>query len=110
TAESLNVKVYVEATGIGISSEHRGRIVEAVMQGDRSTTRRYGGSGLGLAISKQLVELLGGEIGVESEQGFGSTFWFSVALERQCVEAPSDSWIASEVEADLDPEPSMRLD
>ena len=106
TAESLNVKFYVEDTGIGISSEHRGRIFEAFMQGDSSTTRRYGGTGLGLAISKQLVELLGGEIGVESEQGFGSTFWFSVALERQCVEAPSNSWIA----VDLDPEPSVRLD
>jgi two-component system sensor histidine kinase/response regulator len=110
TADSLNVKFYVQDTGIGISSEHRGRIFEAFMQGDSSTTRRYGGTGLGLAISKQLVELLGGEIGVESEQGFGSTFWFSVALERQQVEAPSNAGIESAVEADLDPEPSSRLE
>src|SRR5205085_8249986 len=109
TDDSLNVKFYVEDTGIGISSEHRGRIFEAFMQGDSSTTRRYGGTGLGLAISKQLVELLGGEIGVESEQGFGSTFWFSLTLETQQAEEAAKAWLASEVEADLDPDPGVRL-
>ena len=110
TAESVNVKFYVEDTGIGVSSEYRGRIFQAFMQGDSSTTRRYGGTGLGLAISKQLVELLGGDIGVESEPGHGSTFWFSVVFEKHRVEASSNTPIASAGEAELDQEPEARLD
>src|ERR1700730_13670049 len=98
TAESVNVKFYVQDTGIGVSSEYRGRIFQAFMQGDSSTTRRYGGTGLGLAISKQLVELLGGDIGVESEPGRGSKFWFSVMFEKQRLEAPSAARIATAVE------------
>jgi CheY-like chemotaxis protein len=110
TAESLNVKFYVEDTGIGISSEHIGRIFQPFMQGDSSTTRRYGGTGLGLAISKQLVELLGGDIGVESQPRRGSTFWFSVMFEKERVEALSKAHAESLVEAHLQPAPGARLD
>jgi len=108
--ESMHVKFYVEDTGIGISSEHCGQIFRPFMQGDSSTTRKYGGTGLGLAISQQLVELLGGDIGVESERGRGSIFWFSAVFEREPVEIPAVAQRADLIEAPLDPEPGARLD
>ena len=80
------VKFSVRDTGIGIPESRRSAIFAPFTQVDAATTRKYGGTGLGLSISKQLVELMGGEIGVISEEGKGSTFWFTVRLDKRSAE------------------------
>lgn len=82
TAEMVVIKFNIQDTGIGISSDKFPLLFQKFSQVDTSTTRKYGGSGLGLAICKQLVEMLGGTLGVESVAGEGSTFWFEIPFKR----------------------------
>jgi CheY-like chemotaxis protein len=91
-AQSVGLRVEVHDTGIGVSREARTRIFDSFSQADGSTTRKHGGTGLGLAISKQLVELMGGTIGVDNALTRGSVFWFSVRFDKRGVDAEDASF------------------
>ncbi|MBK9955791.1 MAG: response regulator [Rhodocyclaceae bacterium] len=85
--ERVKIRFEVQDTGIGLPPEAQARVFDAFEQAEASTARRHGGTGLGLAISRRLARLMGGETGVVSEVGQGSTFWFTAWLKRGCVEA-----------------------
>lgn len=80
-AAGARVRIAVSDTGIGVSQEQRDALFKPFVQADSSTTRKYGGTGLGLVVCKQLARLMGGDVGVESEPGRGSVFWFTICLE-----------------------------
>ena len=88
TQDTVCLRYEIEDTGIGIAADTLPRLFAVFEQGDNSTSRRYGGTGLGLAISKRLVEMMDGEIGVDSTPGEGATFWFTVRLGKGVAPTP----------------------
>jgi PAS domain S-box-containing protein len=98
TPTSVILRCSVQDTGIGIPEESKDRLFESFSQVDSSSTRKYEGSGLGLAISKQLVEMMGGEIGCHSEPGKGSIFWFTLVLETPAVVPETTMALPSDVQ------------
>lgn len=89
TESGVRLKFSVRDTGVGIPPEAQQRIFDSFTQADQSTTRRFGGTGLGTTIAKQLVELMGGRIGLESAVGLGSTFWCEITFDKQPERAGS---------------------
>ena len=98
-ADSFHIRIEVSDTGVGISADSCHKLFAKFSQADSSTTRRFGGTGLGLAISKNLVDLLGGEIGVESTPDRGSTFWFTVRLAHPEIPITRSTIVGSTLES-----------
>lgn len=96
------LRLEVKDTGVGIKPEAKEQIFESFIQADPSTTRRHGGTGLGLSISKKLVTMMGGEIGVASEPGKGSTFWFTVRFKKPSKQAMKKPRLIAEVFKEAD--------
>jgi signal transduction histidine kinase/DNA-binding response OmpR family regulator len=111
TPAAWPLRFEVRDTGIGIPADRIEQLFQPFMQVDSSTTRRYGGTGLGLAISRKLAELMGGQIGVHSKEGHGSTFWFNVALAPAAEAEPpavSAAWPADLAVLTVDDHPTNR--
>jgi PAS domain S-box-containing protein len=110
--QKLIVRIQVEDTGMGIPADRLNRLFKSFSQVDSSTTRRYGGTGLGLVISKRLAELMNGEMGVESQERHGTTFWFTVrcgavAEQQQGLDAISEALRNGRILA-IEPDPTFR--
>jgi two-component system, sensor histidine kinase and response regulator len=97
TEHAVSVRFTVTDTGIGIPPDRVDRLFQSFSQIDSSTTRKYGGTGLGLAISKRLCELMGGQVGVESQPGKGSTFWCTLVLEKPPGGSPEHPRVSAEL-------------